>query len=323
MAFVARFAASAVCLATLASAASQLGRCTTASHGTAHLLSAGRGEAASNGSICVCAQGSRCVFGGTEERPGPSCGHGIVQTGDGLFDRQDGLPRRRGPYCRGGGQQEQRQPLRAADSLLSPLHRRFPEDCTACRCEEGKAANPRIIFASVPRSGNGWMRLLIERATGRATESVFNEKFMSGPPQQRTQKTSSQSAQTDLFGHRCGLLGDCDRVVRASDQESVVVKTHSPFLISTHSPYAAAAPGDPPVSDAGVGAFALLAVRNPLDNYNAWVRYEEARGNRSAHKHRTLDDFLDAWSHHHLCVSGILGAWASACILLPGTALAL
>jgi len=35
--------------------------------------------------------------------------------------------------------------------------RRFPVGCAACSCETGEAANPRIIFASVPRSGNGWM----------------------------------------------------------------------------------------------------------------------------------------------------------------------
>lgn len=100
---------------------------------------------------------------------------------------------------------------------------------------------------------------------------------------------------------RCGLLGDCDRVVRASDQEAIVVKTHAPFLISTHAPYVmAAGAGAGASSDVGVGAFALLVSRNPLDNFNAWVRYEDARGDRSSHKHQTLEDFLDAWSRHHL-----------------------
>lgn len=110
----------------------------------------------------------------------------------------------------------------------------------------------------------------------------------------------SRHADFDYSHHlRCGLLGDCDRVVRASDQEAIVVKTHAPFLISTHAPYVMAA-GAGASSDVGVGAFALLVSRNPLDNFNAWVRYEDARGDRSSHKHQTLEDFLDAWSRHHL-----------------------
>jgi hypothetical protein len=41
--------------------------------------------------------------------------------------------------------------------------------------EEKRSKNNRIILASVPRTGNGWLRGLLEAATGLGTVSVFPE----------------------------------------------------------------------------------------------------------------------------------------------------
>jgi hypothetical protein len=58
-----------------------------------------------------------------------------------------------------------------------------------------------------------------------------------------------------------------------------MLKTHSPFLI----PGLARRLKEEPVvnyitsiqSDAGIGSFIFVGARNPFDNYNAWVRFQD------------------------------------------------
>jgi hypothetical protein len=94
-----------------------------------------------------------------------------------------------------------------------------------------------------------------------------------------------------------------------SDQ--LLVKTHSPFLVKRSTSFNC--------SDAGIGRFVLLPVRNPLvsgcflpvfgstlnltplsirqDNWHALTRYQErTSGGGTA---LSLDKFLAAWVQHH------------------------
>eukprot|EP00045_Choanoeca_perplexa_P012662 m.139581 g.139581 ORF g.139581 m.139581 type:complete len:206 (+) comp16090_c0_seq12:257-874(+) len=53
------------------------------------------------------------------------------------------------------------------------------------------------------------------------------------------------------------------------------------------------------LTDAGVGKFLLLAVRNPLDNWEAWIRWLEGKKRYQEASHWTLDRFVEAWSDFH------------------------
>ncbi|EGD76525.1 hypothetical protein PTSG_07642 [Salpingoeca rosetta] len=71
----------------------------------------------------------------------------------------------------------------------------------------------RLVLATVPRTGNGWMRGLLEGATGVATESVFKEGVQS------VFRERSQA-----FGKGCGWLEDCNLVRTSAGIDPVVVK---------------------------------------------------------------------------------------------------
>ena len=100
--------------------------------------------------------------------------------------------------------------------------------------------SPRIIFASVPRSGNSWMRQLIEastgylhrllffsfreclfdkhRPTGLATETVFPQRYSVPVNESTGEKVLVEAAiapYSRTFGHVCGRGHFCNTVKRS------------------------------------------------------------------------------------------------------------
>ena len=124
-------------------------------------------------------------------------------------------------------------------------------------CSPGYA---RIVLPSIPRSANTFMRILLENATGIATEAVYEEK-------------GTWENRTEAYARPCGLLGDCAMVRRGRGAETIIVKTHFPFMKPELEP------------NACVSAV-IMPVRHPLDNYLAWAHYLSLK-----HTNSSLEDF--------------------------------
>lgn len=114
---------------------------------------------------------------------------------------------------------------------------------------------PRVYLATYPRSGNHWMRYLIEEATHIATSSVYKD------PREGT--NIIHLSKTFPWGGFCanhGYQHDCRYPLPG---ESVVIKTHSPALRSyrfDHQPYTKA----------------ITIVRHPIDSIYSWHLYRHA-----------------------------------------------
>ena len=67
------------------------------------------------------------------------------------------------------------------------------------------------MLATIPRSGNGWIRGMLEASTRVATASVYPE-----------QGASLVNA-IDAFSAQCGWLADCS-LVRSATPNPVVIK---------------------------------------------------------------------------------------------------
>eukprot|EP00045_Choanoeca_perplexa_P006720 m.58099 g.58099 ORF g.58099 m.58099 type:complete len:236 (+) comp13754_c0_seq11:134-841(+) len=147
-----------------------------------------------------------------------------------------------------------RQSRAAADSKspqdLLNLMRPFPLAASTTR-------SYRLALATIARTGNGWMRGMLESALGVATESVYVE-----PGSQR-------SSAGDTYVKPCGWLGQCQHVHPPKAKEARVIKTHFPFTTPREDALRLLQQSQADIADLD---YLLLAVRNPLDNYEAWVR---------------------------------------------------
>eukprot|EP00040_Diaphanoeca_grandis_P021096 m.112324 g.112324 ORF g.112324 m.112324 type:complete len:373 (+) comp28186_c0_seq1:213-1331(+) len=147
----------------------------------------------------------------------------------------------------------------------------------------------RIILATVPRSGNGWIRGLLEASTRLTTGSVYREP------------DSVYDEYTEAFQTACGWLKMCDvaRSPTSQDNNPMVVKTHFPFLQRNDQNSTSLSTVKDRVP------YVIIGVRNPLDNFDAWQRYIQKKlpGNapekQSEYPHRTLREFVTAWATHH------------------------
>eukprot|EP00055_Hartaetosiga_balthica_P010858 m.47662 g.47662 ORF g.47662 m.47662 type:complete len:419 (-) comp7348_c0_seq1:219-1475(-) len=182
------------------------------------------------------------------------------------------------------------------------LLEKVPARCEDCQCIEAPGQGEgdrvvmevsRIILSSVPRSGNGWMRKLLELSTGVGTETVFHEKFTVEDEfgNGREVKSAVYRKRTGLFAPDCGLINDCDRV-KMSEGRGVIVKSHFPFIPSHEVQNLEMGNA----SDVGVGVFHILPIRNPLDNFDAWNRYLQQYNKEMMN----LTRFLDEWTRHHV-----------------------
>eukprot|EP00048_Salpingoeca_helianthica_P001092 m.46514 g.46514 ORF g.46514 m.46514 type:complete len:358 (-) comp11140_c0_seq2:30-1103(-) len=144
--------------------------------------------------------------------------------------------------------------------------------------------NMRMVLATIPRSGNGWLRGLIEAAIGVGTLSVFPEEG------------AVYDARTQAYGPDCGWLGDCALVHAPREGDPLIVKTHFPFTTLDNK----ADLMRRGLSDAGAHvAYLFLPVRNVLDNHEAWVRYNRQRHGNASFPVSTLREFAAAWAEHH------------------------
>eukprot|EP00040_Diaphanoeca_grandis_P033056 m.201558 g.201558 ORF g.201558 m.201558 type:complete len:427 (+) comp32800_c0_seq1:187-1467(+) len=188
-------------------------------------------------------------------------------------------------------------------------HDLVPINCSSCHCRHVQGdmvvqVRARSIFATVPRSGNTWMRRMLETASRVPTHTVFaGERIKSNPNPSIRQFTLSEhcplSNESRLMYQPCGVENDCDMVsIGAAVPSTVVAKTHSPFV--RKQGFADT------TSDVGIGASALIAVRNPLDNFEAWWRYSVDKG-RSQSSFDSKDDtssranfktFFKEWTNH-------------------------
>jgi len=181
-----------------------------------------------------------------------------------------------------------------------------PKNCSSCLCKPVSKkitqVRGRMIFATVPRSGNSWMRRMLELASHLPTETVYRGERMKKRPKHKSQFVAADgrapfSVDTGLFEQPCGMDNNCDLVfVRNCTASRVIAKTHSPFLQQLHARYHKHAG-----SDAGIGHSALISVRNPLDNFDAWYRYTGAKGNFSSPeggRDINFKAFLQDWTEH-------------------------
>jgi len=130
---------------------------------------------------------------------------------------------------------------------------------------ECRSSQKAIYFATNPRSGNTFSRLMLEEATGVATLAIFeNERC------------------TLKQGCPCGITDDCSRVRFPSDKDSYLMKVHHPFVAGLADNL------NPPIERA------VLTVRNPIDNYIAWRKYKNNK------KIETFPEYLKMWTHHFM-----------------------
>jgi hypothetical protein len=115
--------------------------------------------------------------------------------------------------------------------------------------------NKRVYLATYPRSGNHWMRFLIEEATGIATSSVYRDP---DPPHLN-----------HLFpwGGYCCAGGYEGHARYPVEGEPVVVKTHYPALAMQ-------------LFDNLPSKCMLRIVRHPVDSIYSWYLYRQLGTNQ-------------------------------------------
>ena len=190
--------------------------------------------------------------------------------------------------------------------LIRPVHMLKP--CATADAPDDLGVAPQSPFllfylATVPRSGNTLSRILLENASGIATETVYSNN----------QRGFKKTNRTHAFAPPCGgITGDCASVHRSRGPEPVVVKTPFPFLTEPVTP--PALPHAPSAQQCVSGVITTL--RHPIDNYVAWIRYLSAPTSLLGHPHNNslpgttvnprvardgwpLDRFMQLWVQHH------------------------
>lgn len=127
--------------------------------------------------------------------------------------------------------------------------------------KQAKAWEHRLYLATYPRSGNHWMRYLIEEATGIATSSVYRDP------------DPMHLAQIFPWGGYCCEGGYEGNARYPMAGEMAVIKTHDPAL-------------PPQQFDRLPSEQVLRIVRNPVDSIYSWYVYEQNVF------HQSIEDFL-------------------------------
>lgn len=108
----------------------------------------------------------------------------------------------------------------------------------------------KVNLATYPRSGNHWLRYLIEEATGVATSSVYCDQ----------DKPKSHLRTPFQWGGYCAENGYEGNRAYPIPGEIVVIKTHYPVLV---------APFDAPT----INNKTIVVVRNPIDSIFSFYCY--------------------------------------------------
>lgn len=140
-----------------------------------------------------------------------------------------------------------------SSDAAEPLKVAHPSDPFLVR--RAKAWSHRVYLATYPRSGNHWMRYLIEEATGIATSSVYRDP------------DPLHLEQVFPWGGYC-CAGGYEGLCRyPAEGEVVVVKTHFPVI------------GAQPF-DCLPANSVLRIVRHPVDSIYSWYVYRQNRRNQ-------------------------------------------
>lgn len=134
---------------------------------------------------------------------------------------------------------------------------------------------PKVYLASFPRSGNHWIRYLIEEATHIATSSVYCDP---DPPHL-----------SQLFPWRgfCCLGGYDGRCRYPYEDEPVVLKTHYPVYGAQFG-------------DCRPYVKAICLIRHPIDSVYSHYLYLNSGSPPSAHiPDEELRDYLLSWRNFH------------------------
>eukprot|EP00730_Choanoeca_flexa_P019106 TRINITY_DN9320_c0_g1_i3.p1 TRINITY_DN9320_c0_g1~~TRINITY_DN9320_c0_g1_i3.p1 ORF type:complete len:365 (+),score=39.33 TRINITY_DN9320_c0_g1_i3:431-1525(+) len=151
--------------------------------------------------------------------------------------------------------------------------------------EQNPRESYRLALATIARTGNGWMRGMLEAATGIGTESVFPEAG------------AKLSITGDTYIKPCGWLGQCAAVRSPKKDDIHIIKTHFPFTTPRSDAESLIQNAQADIANLD---YLLLAVRNPLDNYDAWVRYvKDNIENWQNQPYLDLKSFVQAWALHH------------------------
>lgn len=139
-----------------------------------------------------------------------------------------------------------------------------------------------VGMPTIPRSGNTYFRKLLELSSGFATGNVWEQA-------ERWEKCTDH-VNTTYFDNMCtcGCINDCENVRQPKPSEPYVVKSHYPFLDK--------AKGQTSQFKTKKGKNVVLTrliftIRNPLDNFISWHRYQ-------LRTEETLAEFIDAWADH-------------------------
>ncbi|KAA8498919.1 hypothetical protein FVE85_6504 [Porphyridium purpureum] len=168
---------------------------------------------------------------------------------------------------------------------------------------ESTSSARRIILASVPRSGNHYVRTIFEHTTGLGTESVYSE----GGHPSRTWSERTRAYYVPMLS--------AAHVRRAQANESVIVKTHWPFHNPTMEPTKDGRAGGDVVH------VIIKQVREPFGNWLAWLRMcvVRARKQRSRNSSRAgandlfqsiQPDELDALKPSDKTFAGFVTKWS-------------
>jgi hypothetical protein len=152
-----------------------------------------------------------------------------------------------------------------------PLKVAHPSDLFSIK--RAKAWPHRVYLATYPRSGNHWMRYLIEEATGIATSSVYRDP------------DPMHLDQIFPWGGYCCAGGYEGHSRYPVEGEPVVVKTHFPVLPMQ-------------LFDNLPSDCVLRIVRHPVDSIYSWYVYRQLSYNRPVEHYIPRDTLLEgihAW----------------------------
>lgn len=144
----------------------------------------------------------------------------------------------------------------------------------------------RVYLASFPRSGNHWVRYLIEEATGIATGSAYLDKggiFHDDP-------IADHVLHYFPWGGYCMDHGYCGNCRYPNEDEPIVIKTHNPTFV--------------PHGDVDLLPFqrAVCLIRHPVDTFYSYHLYDywlKDDGTRRKVPDETFKTILVTWKRFY------------------------
>lgn len=133
----------------------------------------------------------------------------------------------------------------------------------------------KVYLASFPRSGNHWVRFLIEEATHIATSSVYRDSDYFHLP---------TLFPWGAYSTKNGYAGNCRY---PTEQDPVVIKTHHPCLHGSIDPSTQAV---------------ICLIRHPIDAFWSFYMYQKNKRGSSGSKdmpEAKLQEFIELWRNFY------------------------